>query len=106
MHVRCRPVFDDLTEDTALPEILRYKQHCAYCTARGWKVVNVVKEVGSGVNDGRKKLLALLADPTVTVIVVEHKDRLTNQKRATTIFPLLSAQSFERENAVTFKHVR
>jgi putative resolvase len=29
------------------------------------------------VNDGRKKLLALLADPTVTVIVVEHKDRLT-----------------------------
>jgi putative resolvase len=36
-----------------------------------------VKEVGSGVNDGRRKLLALLADPTVTVIVVEHKDRLT-----------------------------
>jgi predicted site-specific integrase-resolvase len=35
------------------------------------------KEVGSGVNDGRRKLLALLADPTVTVIVVEHKDRLT-----------------------------
>ncbi len=50
---------------------------CAYCTAKGWKVVKVVKEVGSGVDDGRKKLLALLADPTVTVIVVEHKDRLT-----------------------------
>jgi putative resolvase len=33
--------------------------------------------VGSGVNDGRKKLLAILADPTVTVMVVEHKDRLT-----------------------------
>jgi predicted site-specific integrase-resolvase len=47
---------------------------CYYCTAKGWKVV---KEVGSGVNDGRRKLLALLADPTVTVIVVEHKDRLT-----------------------------
>jgi predicted site-specific integrase-resolvase len=30
-----------------------------------------MKEVGSGVNDGRRKLLALLADPTVTVIVVE-----------------------------------
>src|SRR5712691_4099182 len=50
---------------------------CSYCAARGWKVVKVVKEVGSGVNDGRRKLLALLADPTVTVIVVEHKDRLT-----------------------------
>ena len=36
-----------------------------------------MKEVGSGVNDGRKKPLALLADPTVTVIVIEHKDRLT-----------------------------
>lgn len=45
--------------------------------AKGWKVHKVVKEVGSGVNDGRKKLLALLADPTVTIIVVEHKDRLT-----------------------------
>jgi putative resolvase len=50
---------------------------CAYCAAKGWKVSKVVKEVGSGVNDGRKKLLALLADPTITVIVVEHKDRLT-----------------------------
>jgi len=47
------------------------------CAAKGWKVLKVVKEVGSGVNDGRKKLLALLADPTITVIVVEHKDRLT-----------------------------
>lgn len=50
---------------------------CGYCAAKGWKVHKVVKEVGSGINDGRKKLLALLADPTVTVIVVEHKDRLT-----------------------------
>lgn len=49
----------------------------AYCAAKGWKINRVVKEVGSGINDGRKKLLALLADPTVTIIVVEHKDRLT-----------------------------
>ena len=49
----------------------------AYYAARGWKVHKVVKEVGSGINDGRKKLLALLADPTVKIIVVEHKDRLT-----------------------------
>ncbi|MGH2482476.1 MAG: IS607 family transposase [Ktedonobacteraceae bacterium] len=49
----------------------------AYCAAKGWKINRVVKEIGSGVNDGRKKLLALLADPTVTIIVVEHKDRLT-----------------------------
>src|SRR5579875_29084 len=49
----------------------------AYCVAKGWKVHKVVKEVGSGVNDRRKKLLAILADPTITIIVVEHKDRLT-----------------------------
>jgi predicted site-specific integrase-resolvase len=36
-----------------------------------------VKEVGSGISDNRHKLLKLLADPTMTVIVVEHKDRLT-----------------------------
>jgi hypothetical protein len=53
------------------------EQLSAYCAAKGWKVHKVVKEVGSGINDGRKKLPALLADPTVTVIVVEHKDRLT-----------------------------
>jgi predicted site-specific integrase-resolvase len=49
----------------------------AYCAAKGWKVSKVVKEVGSGVNDSRKKLLGLLADTTVSIIVVEHKDRLT-----------------------------
>jgi putative resolvase len=48
-----------------------------YCVAKGWKVSKVLKEVDSGINDRRKKLLALLADPTATVIVVEHKDRLT-----------------------------
>src|SRR5260370_35605312 len=31
----------------------------AYCTARGYQVAKVVKEVGSGVNDARPKLLAL-----------------------------------------------
>ena len=49
----------------------------AYCTARGHQVAKVVKEVGSGVNDARPKLLALLEDPSIGLIVVEHKDRLT-----------------------------
>ena len=49
----------------------------AYCAARGYQVAKVVKEVGSGVNDARPKLLALLADQTIGLIVVEHKDRLT-----------------------------
>jgi putative resolvase len=37
----------------------------------------VVKEVGSRVNDSRPKFLKLLADPTLTHIVVEHKARAT-----------------------------
>ena len=49
----------------------------AYCAARGYQVAKVVKEVGSGLNDARPKLLALLADQGVALIVVEHKDRLT-----------------------------
>ena len=48
-----------------------------YCAAKGYPVAWVVKESGSGVNDACPKLLKLLTDPTVSVIVVEHKDRLT-----------------------------
>lgn len=49
----------------------------AFCAAKGWIVKEVVKEVGSGVNDARPKLLSLIKNPAVTRIVVEHKDRLT-----------------------------
>jgi predicted site-specific integrase-resolvase len=36
-----------------------------------------VKEIGSGVNDNRPKFLALLADPSIGRIVIEHQDRGT-----------------------------
>jgi putative resolvase len=48
-----------------------------YCTVRGYQVAQIVKEIASGVNDSRPKLLALLKDQQATRIVVEHKDRLT-----------------------------
>jgi putative resolvase len=48
-----------------------------YCTVRGYQVAIVVKEVASGVNDSRPKLLSLLKDTSITRIVVEHRDRLT-----------------------------
>jgi predicted site-specific integrase-resolvase len=48
-----------------------------YCEARGYQVAKVVKEVASGLNDGRPKLVTLLKDTSITRIVVEHKDRLT-----------------------------
>src|SRR5690349_10842692 len=39
----------------------------AYCTAKGYQVAKVVKEIGSGVNDSRPKLLALLEDQSLTL---------------------------------------
>jgi putative resolvase len=48
-----------------------------YCAAKGYQVTQVVKEIGSGVNDQRPKMLKLLTDDSVSRIVVEHKDRLT-----------------------------
>ena len=47
-----------------------------YCTCKGYKVSEVVKEIGSGLNDKRNKLEKLLLDKTISIIVVEHKDRL------------------------------
>jgi putative resolvase len=49
----------------------------AYCAAKGYQVHQVVKEIGSGVNESRPKFLNVLADPTIKVVVVEHKDRAT-----------------------------
>jgi predicted site-specific integrase-resolvase len=48
-----------------------------YCEVRGYQVIKSVKEIASGLNDNRPKLLALLKDTSITRIVVEHKDRLT-----------------------------
>lgn len=49
----------------------------AYANVKGYQVDRVVKEVGSGLDDARPKLIALLKDPNIGIIIVEHKDRLT-----------------------------
>jgi putative resolvase len=48
----------------------------AWAAGQGVSVAEVVIEVGSGLNGRRPKLRRLLADPSVTTIVVEHRDRL------------------------------
>ncbi|MGB3638775.1 MAG: IS607 family transposase [Rivularia sp. (in: cyanobacteria)] len=48
-----------------------------YCVAKGYRIIAIVKEVGSGVNDSRKKLLHSLSRDDYNLIVCEHKDRLT-----------------------------
>jgi len=47
----------------------------AWATTRQIPVDNVVTEVGSALNGHRRKFLAVLGDPAVTRIVVEHRDR-------------------------------
>ena len=46
-----------------------------WATAQGHSIERVVTEVGSGLNGKRRKFLARLAGPSVTTIVVEHRDR-------------------------------
>lgn len=48
----------------------------AWAAKVGGKVVRVESEIGSGMNGSRAKVRRLLADPDVTCVVVEHKDRL------------------------------
>lgn len=47
----------------------------SWATAEQIPVDKVVTEVGSALNGHRRKFLALLRDPAVTRIVVEHRDR-------------------------------
>jgi len=47
-----------------------------FCNANGWQTHFNIKEIGSGLNDKRRKLEKILSDDNVTKLVVEHKDRL------------------------------
>lgn len=48
----------------------------AFAINMGAPDIEVVSEIGSGVNDKRRKLNKVLADPTVGTIIVEHRDQL------------------------------
>ena len=48
----------------------------AFAAGRGLVVGRESREIGSGLNGHRKKLIALLRDPEVGVVIVEHRDRL------------------------------
>lgn len=47
-----------------------------WAATAGHRVVRVESEIASGMNGARSKAKRLLADPKVTTVVVEHKDRL------------------------------
>ena len=47
-----------------------------YAIAKGYQIVYIIKEVGSGLNDNRKKRELLLLKDDYDILLVEHKDRL------------------------------
>jgi predicted site-specific integrase-resolvase len=49
----------------------------AWAALNGYTVDQVIEEIASGLNDNRKKWLTILKDPTITTILVEHRDRAT-----------------------------
>jgi putative resolvase len=48
----------------------------AYTSQEKLTVIRSVAEIGSGLNGHRPKIMRLLADPEISSIVVEHRDRL------------------------------
>ncbi len=48
----------------------------AWATVHGLRVLRTEAEVGSGLTGRRRRLMRLLADPQISAIVVEHRDRL------------------------------
>ncbi|NCA89890.1 MAG: IS607 family transposase [Gammaproteobacteria bacterium] len=47
-----------------------------YAVSNKLVIVDVVKEIGSGLNGHRRNMLRLLSNPDITAIVVEHRERL------------------------------
>jgi predicted site-specific integrase-resolvase len=48
-----------------------------YAINNGYTIIDTVKEIGSGLNDNRKKLVKLLKENNYDILLVENKDRLT-----------------------------
>ncbi|MFF4139050.1 IS607 family transposase [Streptomyces mirabilis] len=59
------------------PDLERQTARLAEWAAKaGHTVVRIESEIASGMNGDRTKARRLLADPKVTIVVVEHRDRL------------------------------
>ena len=68
-------VSDPSKRKTQLPSQRQRMEEWA--VMNGYRVVESVAEVGSGLNENRKGLKALLLRDTWGTLIVEHKDRLT-----------------------------
>jgi predicted site-specific integrase-resolvase len=71
--IYCR-VSDNASKNDLERQAERLKE---YAIARSYQIKHIVKEIGSGVNDSRPKLMKLLNQSDYKILLVEHKDRLT-----------------------------
>lgn len=76
IYARC-----STTEQKTRGDIDRQAQRITeYSVKKQYKIVDVIKDCGSGINDKRKgfiKLCNLVVNDKVDVVIIEHKDRLT-----------------------------
>lgn len=72
-------IYARVSDNDSKDNLVRQQERLeSYATMRGYHIVKSIKEVGSGLDDSRTKLVKLLADPTeYDILLVEHKDRLT-----------------------------
>lgn len=70
-----------------------------FCAAKGWQAAKVVKEYGSSVNDQRPQFLALLADTSISPIVVELKGQ-----RVPLLYVFLFHPAQDRDSELAFSY--
>jgi putative resolvase len=65
-----------LSSNDRKSDLERQLDRLSHATANGMSVVRTVAKIGSGLKGHRPKLRRILAECSVTTIVVEHRDRL------------------------------
>lgn len=68
----CRVSTSKQKESLPLQKLAIYE----YANENGLSIDKCIEEVGSGFNENRKKLSSILADPSISTIIVEHRERL------------------------------
>jgi len=71
--IYCRVSSNKQKSDLAR-QVSRVKE---YSITNGFQINEIISEIGSGVNDNRKKLLKLFNCGTWNTLIIEHADRLT-----------------------------
>lgn len=72
-------IYSRVSDNDSKDNLARQKERLEnYAVMRGYRIVRSIKEVGSGLNDSRTKLVKLLENHNeYDILLVEHKDRLT-----------------------------